>query len=97
LGYVISVPQSHIGPHQAPDLKYHKRFELQSVAMYDYEIKDVMRRETVPDLFARLHFSGGDSVSVEWQPDVELSKPFFLCCSIENRSAQPAFYVITMS
>jgi predicted HTH transcriptional regulator len=38
-GYVISVPQSHTGPHQAPDLKYYKRFELQSVAMYYTKLK----------------------------------------------------------
>jgi predicted HTH transcriptional regulator len=49
-GYVISVPQSQTGPHQAPDQKYYKRFDLQSVPMHDYEIKDIMRRATTPDL-----------------------------------------------
>ena len=30
-GYVITVQQSQIGPHQAPDGKYYKRFNFQSV------------------------------------------------------------------
>jgi predicted HTH transcriptional regulator len=57
-GYVISVPQTQTGPHQAPDGKYYKRFDLQSVAMYDYEIRDIMRRSTTPDLYAELTFDG---------------------------------------
>lgn len=55
-GYVISVPQTLIGPHQAPDGKYYKRFDLQSVPMHDYEIRDVMRRTTTPDLYTELTF-----------------------------------------
>jgi predicted HTH transcriptional regulator len=49
-GYVITVQQSQTGPHQAPDGKYYRRFNLQSVPMHDYEIRDVMRRSTVPNL-----------------------------------------------
>jgi hypothetical protein len=45
--YVIDIPQSDTA-HQANDLKYYKRFNFQSVAMYDYEIKDVMNRLTHP-------------------------------------------------
>jgi hypothetical protein len=47
-GYVISVQQSQTGPHQAPDGKYYKRFNFQSVPMHDYEIRDIMRRSTTP-------------------------------------------------
>ena len=57
-GFVISVPQSQTGPHQAPDGKYYKRFDLQSVPMHDYEIKDIMRRSTTPDLYTELSFDG---------------------------------------
>lgn len=93
-GYVISVPQSRTGPHQAPDLKYYKRFGRQSVAMYDYEIKDIMRRGTVPELSARLHFRDADSVKLDFPPSQEFSEMFSLCCTIENRSPQPAFHII---
>ena len=47
-GYVITVQQSQTGPHQAPDGKYYRRFNLQSVPMHDYEIRDIMRRSTTP-------------------------------------------------
>jgi predicted HTH transcriptional regulator len=49
-GYVISVPSTQNGPHQAPDQKYYRRFDLQSVPMHDYEIKDIVRRATTPHL-----------------------------------------------
>jgi predicted HTH transcriptional regulator len=48
--FVITIPPSQTGPHQAPDKKYYKRFDLQSVPMEDYEIKDVVRRATTPNL-----------------------------------------------
>lgn len=41
--FVISIEPTHTGPHQAPDNKYYKRFELHSVPMEDYEIRDIMR------------------------------------------------------
>jgi predicted HTH transcriptional regulator len=33
--FVITVPPTQSGPHQAPDLKYYRRFEQQSVPMYE--------------------------------------------------------------
>ncbi len=35
--FVITVPQSLTGPHEAPDKKYYKRFELEAKAMEDYD------------------------------------------------------------
>ncbi len=43
--YVVGVPESYRGPHQAADKKYYKRFNFQSVAMEDYEIRDVRNRQ----------------------------------------------------
>jgi hypothetical protein len=91
--YVVTVPQSRSGPHQAPDQKYYKRFEQQSVPMYDYEIKDVMRRSSVPDLVVHFAFDEGTEMRVDTIGD-QTSKPFMLHCIIENRSPQPAFHVI---
>jgi hypothetical protein len=41
--YVVEIPQSHTA-HQATDKRYYKRFNFESVAMEDYEIRDVMGR-----------------------------------------------------
>jgi predicted HTH transcriptional regulator len=59
LGYafVITVPQSTTrGAHQTSDKRYYKRQNFQSVAMEDYEIRDIMRRSTRPDLIIELYF-----------------------------------------
>lgn len=49
--YAVKIPKSLRGPHQAPDKKYYKRFNFQSVPMEDYEINDVRnRRQTVTPL-----------------------------------------------
>jgi hypothetical protein len=94
-GYVITVPQASArAPHQAPDKKYYKRQNFQSVPMEDYEIRDVLRRATTPDLRATLSFSHGDKVALEFRPDDEMSQPIQLMCRIENLSSQPAFHII---
>jgi hypothetical protein len=50
VAYVVSIPPSPRAPHMAANNKYHKRFNFQSVAMYDYEVRDTLRRQTVPKL-----------------------------------------------
>lgn len=93
-GYVISVRQSQTGPHQAPDGKYYKRSNFQSVPMHDYEIRDIMRRATTPDLFVTLSFLEGNRQALRFPGSDEESKPFNLIAHIENRSPQPAFHAI---
>src|SRR5260370_13193091 len=83
--YVVTVPQSQTGPHQSPDLKYYRRFDLQSVPMYDHEIKDVMRRSTTPNLFVTLSFLQGNQHTLEFGDGPDSSKPFNLIAHIENR------------
>jgi hypothetical protein len=95
-GYVISVPQSQTGPHQSPDQKYYRRFDLQSVPMHDYEIRDIMRRATTPDLFISLSFEDGDRHTLDFGELGEMpsSKPFALKAYIRNGSAQPSFHAV---
>ena len=50
--YVIEIPQSHTA-HQANNHRYYKRFNFQSVPMEDYEIRDVLFREQIPDVVVR--------------------------------------------
>jgi len=45
--YVVEIPQSTTA-HQAVDLRYYKRFNFESVPMYDHEIRDVMARSQHP-------------------------------------------------
>jgi hypothetical protein len=47
--YVIEVPPGATA-HQARDLRYYRRHNFQSVAMYDHEIRDVMSRTRHPKL-----------------------------------------------
>ncbi len=49
--YVVSIPKSFRGPHQAPSKHYYKRYNFRSAPMEDYEISDLrQRRRTVPAL-----------------------------------------------
>ena len=93
-GFIISVPQTTTGPHQAPDGKYYKRFDLQSVSMHDYEIRDIMRRSTTPDLYTELWFDGRQN-SVEGRVlKGDYSETVILQCTVRNRSSTPAYHVI---
>lgn len=50
--YVVEIPQSQTA-HQAGNHKYYKRFNFQSVPMEDYEVRDVLYREQMPDISVR--------------------------------------------
>lgn len=47
--YVLDIPQGTTA-HQARDLRYYRRYNFQSVAMYDHEVRDVMSRTKHPRL-----------------------------------------------
>jgi len=47
--YVVEVGKSNTA-HQADDKRYYKRFNFQSVPMYDYEIRDVLNRQKHPKI-----------------------------------------------
>ena len=93
--YVLTIPQaSGRAPHQAPDKKYYKRQNFQSVPMEDYEIRDALRRATTPELYVELSFATGQSAPVEFVDQSELSKPITLSVIVRNRSSQPAHYAL---
>lgn len=52
VAYVVHIPQSPLAPHQASDNRYYKRYNFQSVAMEDYEVRDVSRRIESPKFCA---------------------------------------------
>lgn len=94
VAYVVYVPQTTNGPHQAPDGKYYKRIERTSEFMQDYEIRDVMSRGTVPDLSAILAFDDLET------PIVRPGKPYgyvdspsiSIYVKLINRSNTPCSY-----
>jgi len=45
--YIIDIKKSNTA-HQADDKKYYRRFNFQSTAMYDYEIRDILNRAQHP-------------------------------------------------
>jgi hypothetical protein len=95
LGFVITIPQATTrAPHQAPDKRYYKRQNFQSVPMEDYEVKDTLRRATTPDLFVTISFLKGERARLTYLPHQELSQPVHLLTMIGNRSPQPAQHIL---
>lgn len=83
--FVIDIPAATtFAPHMSEDHKYYRRYNFESVAMEDYEVKDAMRRSSSPDLF----------IDIRWT-DVEASDDgaVALCLVfIGNRTSEPALY-----
>jgi hypothetical protein len=55
VAYVIDIPQSTTA-HQARNLRYYRRYNFESLAMKDHEIRDVMNRSVVPDATVEFGF-----------------------------------------
>jgi hypothetical protein len=93
--YILTIPQaSSRAPHQAPDKKYYKRQNFQSVPMEDYEIRDTLRRATTPELHIDLSFESGLVAPVKFDFRKELSEPITVIVTVTNRSSQPAFHAV---
>jgi Putative DNA-binding domain len=94
-GFVLTIPQATSrAPHQAPDKKYYKRQNFQSVPMEDYEIRDTLRRATTPDLQVMLSIGTNNTALLEFAPQQEMSRPVPLSVVVTNRSPQPAYHVL---
>jgi Putative DNA-binding domain len=91
-GFVLTVPATISGPHQAPDKKYYKRLELHSVPMEDYEIRDVISRSTSPHLEPVLTFDGRESSSLNFKSGAQVSDPINFNVTLRNTSVTPAHY-----
>jgi hypothetical protein len=72
--YALTIPPSTTA-HQAPDKRYYRRFNFQSVAMDDYEVRDVMNRSSSAEPFIRLHFKNGHIAGIKSQPNAHASDP----------------------
>jgi hypothetical protein len=54
--YVVEIPQGETA-HQSADCKYYRRYNFESVAMRDHEIRDVMNRATTPKIEVEAHLN----------------------------------------
>ena len=94
-GFVLTIPQATSrAPHQSPDKKYYKRQNFQSVPMEDYEIRDTLRRATTPVLRVALSIGGGNTGTLRFLPQSEMSEPLTLQVLVTNQSPQPAYYAV---
>ena len=92
LGFVLTIPQATArAPHQAPDKRYYKRQNFQSVPMEDYEVRDALRRSTTPDLHVNLSFALGNAPII-FRSGEEMSDPITMLVTITNQSSQPAYH-----
>lgn len=64
VAYVVEIPQSGTA-HQALDHRYYRRFNFQSVAMEDHEVRDVMNRKTKPEASVTFDFQHRATVSAD--------------------------------
>jgi hypothetical protein len=88
---VVTLPQAMTrAPHQASDNRYYKRFNFESVPMEDYEVKDVLRRATSPDLYFIMSLNSGNETSI----NLDTSKDFELNIIVENESIEPANHAV---
>jgi hypothetical protein len=83
--FVIEIPAATtFAPHMSEDQKYYRRYNFESVAMQDYEVKDAMRRSSAPDLFVDVRW-----LNVEATIDGSATTCMIF---IGNRSSEPALY-----
>lgn len=88
---LISIPQSNTAHQAIPDHRYFKRTNLETIMMEDYEIRDVMRRQSEPKLSIRFLL---DKSKVEFQDEESLSEEFNLIPLISNESPKAAEYAV---
>ena len=92
VSYIIEIPPATaFAPHQnGIDKKYYRCFDLHSVPMHDYEIRDLLRRAQTPLIVARLKFPDDSLSRVHWSGSENIE----IKIEIENLSSEPALYSV---
>jgi hypothetical protein len=92
---VVTIPagQSRV-PHQARDGRYYRRHNFRNQIMEDYEVRDMMRRETTAKPYVAFAFANGSKQSGYDGQTPEGLFEIRLFASLSNRSRQPAFYTV---
>jgi hypothetical protein len=92
---VVTIPpgQSRV-PHQAKDGRYYRRHNFRNQIMEDYEVRDMMRRETTAKPYVEFTFANGSKASGYSGHNPEGLFEVRLHAAISNKSRQPAFYTV---
>jgi hypothetical protein len=93
---VVTIPagQSRV-PHQAKDGRYYRRHNFRNQIMEDYEVRDMMRRETSAKPYVEFAFDRNNSKESGYSghnPDGLFEVRLY--AFVSNRSRQPAFYSV---
>lgn len=80
--FVVEVGQATVfAPHQSkPDTRYYRRWNTTVQPMLDYEVRDMMRRSTAPQL------------TLDMTVDRQDSGDFHFAATVKNLSREPALY-----
>lgn len=93
---VIDIPASNGDPHQV-DGRYYRRHNFNRLAMEHYEVRDMFRRSTHPDLTITFCFDGmKERETLRYAPPTEHHAPVGLSPIISNRSNEPALYAVAL-
>ncbi|MBD2361568.1 ATP-binding protein [Anabaena minutissima FACHB-250] len=91
--YVVSIPQSKRAPHMANDHIFYKRYNYLSVAMEEYEVRDVASRDDAPELLIQFTIDN-NLVSINFEEKNKFSTLINFNVIISNESVSPAMYYI---
>lgn len=89
--YVVKIPRSSNAPHMATDHRYYKRNNFQSVAMEDYEVRDLFTRADYPELEIDHCFCSCDNEEKVLDEDDNYEYSFYVGVSNIGRKVCPLF------
>lgn len=94
--HVVTVPAATArAPHQVTrDGRYYRRRNFRNDVMEDYEVRELMNRATLPELFVSLSFEDSFLQRFPTPVQSDITPKFPLIMKIGNKSAQPALYTI---
>jgi hypothetical protein len=91
---VIDIPASNADPHQV-DGRYYRRHNFNRLMMEHYEVRDMFRRLSNPDLNIEFFFDKMQKhQDLHYESDADESSPIGMTPVISNRSNTPALYAV---
>jgi|GEM_PF-642640 Schlafen, AlbA_2 len=99
VAYVVYVPSSTRAAHQAANKKFYKRYNYQVLPMEEYEIRDVSRRDEIPDLTIEILLLNRkprsiDDLFKDAPSKEEMDYEFQLDVFVTNTAVEPANYAV---
>ncbi|WP_187434732.1 AlbA family DNA-binding domain-containing protein [Bradyrhizobium cytisi] len=96
IAVAIDIPPSNGDPHQV-DGRYYRRHNFNRLIMEHYEVRDMFRRATNPDLTIEFFFDKmKKQQALQHTPNAEDHGPVGMTPVISNRSNAPAMYAVSI-